>query len=104
MFLRFFPSRLLLRFHGSAGAVRRRRRRPATTASIVTEIITAVHRSPVDEFAIDAELADSFPASDPPSWTSGIAETRPPAKLRLDAAFVKTRGTGLWLQLFTSVV
>jgi hypothetical protein len=29
------------------------------------------------ERAIDAELADSFPASDPPSWTSGVAETRP---------------------------
>jgi hypothetical protein len=28
--------------------------------------------------AIDEALADSFPASDPPSWTSGIARLAPP--------------------------
>jgi hypothetical protein len=27
------------------------------------------------EFQIDAVLEDSFPASDPPSWTTGTAET-----------------------------
>jgi hypothetical protein len=43
----------------------------------VTEVVVNADDSPVEELAIDAELADSFPASDPPSWTSGIAETRP---------------------------
>ena len=50
----------------------------------MTKVIVAVQRSPTDERAIDAELADSFPASDPPSWTTGIAETRPRGKPRVD--------------------
>lgn len=40
----------------------------------------SVHDSLIDERAIDTELADSFPASDPPSWTSVIAETHPPTR------------------------
>jgi hypothetical protein len=34
------------------------------------------------ERALDEVLAESFPASDPPSWTLGIA--RPPAALRVE--------------------
>jgi hypothetical protein len=64
----------------------------------VTEV-----RSLADERAIDAELADSFPASDPPSWTSGIAETRPPFKPRVNHYVVESTGTPLWLELVTSV-
>ena len=69
----------------------------------MTETIAPPNRSPADELAIDAELADSFPASDPPSWTSGIAETRPRAKLRLDPDVVESTGTGPWFQSLTSL-
>jgi hypothetical protein len=31
-----------------------------------------VHRSEISEAEIDKTLADSFPASDPPSWNSGV--------------------------------
>jgi hypothetical protein len=32
---------------------------------------------PFDERAIDAILADSFPASDPPPWTLGVSSRAP---------------------------
>ena len=32
----------------------------------------ATHRSEITEEEMDATIADSFPASDPPSWNSGI--------------------------------
>lgn len=36
-------------------------------------------RSPAQTpYDIDEVLADSFPASDPPAWTPGIARTAPP--------------------------
>ena len=61
----------------------------------MTEVIAAVHRPPIDEGAIDAEIADSFPASDPPSWTSGIAETRPTPNPRLMPDDREDDGSGL---------
>jgi hypothetical protein len=69
----------------------------------MTEVIAPVHSSLTDERAIDAELADSFPASDPPSWTSGIAETRPRAKPRFDPPIVESTSRPSWLQRATSV-
>ncbi len=41
------------------------------------EMPQQVDGSPAAEREMDAALADSFPASDPPSWTPAIAETRP---------------------------
>ena len=72
----------------------------------MTKVIVAVQRSPPDERAIDAELADSFPASDPPSWTTGIAETRPRGKPRVDpqvAHIEESTGAAGWLQPFISL-
>ena len=37
----------------------------------------ALERRLAAERAVDSVLADSFPASDPPSWTSGIAHPPP---------------------------
>jgi hypothetical protein len=37
----------------------------------------AAQRRLAAERAVDSVLADSFPASDPPSWTLGIAPPRP---------------------------
>jgi hypothetical protein len=40
---------------------------------------------PVDEVEIDQTLADSFPASDPPSWTAGVAVAGEPVDDRRKA-------------------
>ena len=69
----------------------------------MNEVVAPVHRSLADERAIDAELADSFPASDPPSWTSGIAETRPRVKPRIDPQIIDTTRKPVWLHLISSV-
>ena len=56
-----------------------------------------------DERAIDAELAASFPASDPPSWTTGIAETRPRPKLLPEPHVEPSTVSHVWLEWFTSL-
>ena len=33
---------------------------------------SVIHRSEISEAEIDRTLAESFPASDPPSWNSGV--------------------------------
>ena len=38
------------------------------------------------ERAIDDVLADSFPASDPPSWNAGVSRPEPAASMRHRAA------------------
>ena len=48
---------------------------------------------------MDAVLADSFPASDPPSWTPAIAETRPPAPALVERPPRDVKYAGLVLPL-----
>jgi|SoiMethySBSTD1v2_1073268.scaffolds.fasta_scaffold00497_35 hypothetical protein len=46
------------------------------------------------ERAIDDVLADSFPASDPPSWNAGIARPHPPVRDPVDHAASISAGRG----------
>jgi len=43
------------------------------------------------ERAIDDVLADSFPASDPPSWNAGVSRPEPAASMRHRAAWLAFR-------------
>ena len=52
---------------------------------------------------VDLVLSDSFPASDPPSWTSGIAETVPSAVPLIDIEPLgRLEGSPAWLRTLAS--
>ena len=72
-----------------------------------TEVVSSFGRSEVaagtpdaapgsgaGERAVDAVLADSFPASDPPSWTPTIAETGPSTRVGDKGSGLRFRETG----------
>jgi hypothetical protein len=55
--------------------------RPAITATVHGERPSRE----ITQAQLDAVLADSFPASDPPSWTAGIARPAPERESSADA-------------------
>ena len=56
------------------------------------------------ERAMDTVLADSFPASDPPSWTPGIAEARPGGLAALKRPpTTSSHPSPVWLQVVASL-
>jgi hypothetical protein len=67
--------------------VRAERAIPPTivTGDAVAEESSARHSRLAAEQALDAVLADSFPASDPPSWNPGTALLNPAAGSKRDA-------------------
>ena len=68
---------LLLKILGTAGA--------AATAFVVVRKVMAQRQQLASETAIDDTLAESFPASDPPSWTPSLATPRASGAFRRDA-------------------
>ena len=70
-----FPNRVLL--EDRAGTVNGvGHGSPAAEARSAESASQAAERRLAAERALDAVLADSFPASDPPSWTLGVSFRR----------------------------
>ena len=64
-------STLEYRHHAVGGGLERR----TATAAVQPAQSQNTQRELAAERALDAVLADSFPASDPPSWTLGISHS-----------------------------
>jgi hypothetical protein len=56
--------------------------RATQETNTIPPVASILQRRP-SEPAIDATLEDSFPASDPPSWTLGVEKTAPNADVSL---------------------
>ena len=69
--------------------------RTDTSARDRNPVARAHGKDPGDDADIDRTLADSFPASDPPSWTPGVAIAREPQdSTRNQARRSSSRGGG----------
>src|SRR5688572_30246403 len=66
-------------------------------------LLQPARRSLAAERALDAVLDDSFPASDPPSWTTGIAEARPARLATVTPLPVTSTGSPKWVQRLGSL-
>jgi hypothetical protein len=65
-------------------------------------VLQGVEGSLTVERAVDTVLADSFPASDPPSWTPGIAEARPGGLAAVKGPPTTSSPLPGWLQVVAS--
>jgi hypothetical protein len=66
-------------------------------------VLQGVRGSLTVERAVDSVLADSFPASDPPSWTPGIAEARPGGPAAVKRAPATSFSLRAWSQTLASL-
>ena len=55
------------------------------------------------ERAVDSVIADSFPASDPPSWTPGIALARPGGPAAANRPPTSVSPSPVWLKVLASL-
>ena len=65
--------------------------------------LQAGRRSLAAERAMDTVLTDSFPASDPPSWTPSIAEARPQSPAAVKPLQMTFSPSPVWLQSLASL-
>ena len=75
-----------------------------TTLDRPRGLLQPARRSLAAERALDAVLDDSFPASDPPSWTPGIAEARPAHLATVTPLPVTSTDSPRWVQRLGSSV
>ena len=73
--------------------------RPAIRAGV----FQGLEASLTVERAVDAMLADTFPASDPPSWTPGIAEAHAGILPAVERAPTRSSPSPGWLQVVASL-
>ena len=71
--------------------------RPDIRAGVLLEASLTIER------AVDTVLADSFPASDPTSWTLGAAEARPGGLAVAKRPPTTSSPSPVWLQVLASL-
>jgi hypothetical protein len=77
-----------------------------TNRLMATTTLTGVHdwnRGLMAESAVDGVLSDSFPASDPPSWTSTLTRPNPTPQAESDVLLLVSSDGRTWVQHLASL-